>query len=105
MLYHISILTLWLDRFCTYRKKAVIMGFLLAAVSLGLPTGQSSRSPERSSEVSHFGIQVGCIMLSRQIITVYFEHHTTSVNVLCDQNADLLLQQVVHTVTTVPLNR
>jgi hypothetical protein len=68
----------------------MIMGFSFAAVSVGLPMGQSYQSPERSSEVSQFSIQIDCIMLTREIITVYFEHHTTPISVLCGQNAELL---------------
>jgi hypothetical protein len=39
VLCHANILLTWLERFCANGKEAVLMGFGLAAVSLGLPLG------------------------------------------------------------------
>jgi hypothetical protein len=39
-------------------------------------------------------------MLFGETVAVYCENHTEHINTLCGQNAECVLKQVVHTVTT-----
>jgi hypothetical protein len=44
-----------------------------------------------AKKTPHFLItKISCLMLLREIIAVYTENHTKSINILCDQYSELL---------------